>query len=452
MKYRLIIAFNIIFALNCAYSFADEECDQSLKDAKALYNAGKYQEAKDLFVYIQQICSPTYGSANIWIQKCDQALNGGSKPTAPSSSRQPAAPATTLSASKTQVNASEGRLSEFISITSNKSWSISSYPSSWCQVSPSGSGITLTISDNPYSYSRSTKIQITTSDNQKNLTININQAAKPQTTTTSGTSDSSSATLSLSKTYIAASAAGTTEYITVTCNRNWEIQYPSATMYTVTKLSNTSIKVVINRNTGGSRQDFFNIKTTDNSKIVKVSISQGQGGSSSYYNNSSYRSTRSGYAALSDFNSYQGKWEVDWLGIRALIGTGVAAEMSMFAFRYSVLKIEPGIIGIRYDFINDYAGFYYQPDVKFIFPWNKYCAVEFGVGPSINVDLGASDRSYYSWHGHTYRTGGKKYPKAWFTTEFSILYHWSEVCSSDFFLRYDGMFTVGVSFNISTGF
>jgi hypothetical protein len=39
---------------------ADDECDQSLKDAKDLYNDGKYKEAKELFVYVQQICKPTY--------------------------------------------------------------------------------------------------------------------------------------------------------------------------------------------------------------------------------------------------------------------------------------------------------------------------------------------------------------------------------------------------------
>lgn len=401
---------------------ADDECDQSLKDAKALYNAGKYNEAKELFVYVQKICGSTYGSANTWVQKCDQAMNGGSK----QNSQQSSAYATTLSANKTQVSFLEGGGSDVISISSNKGWKVANLPDSWCQYTVNSSGITITASANPNSSYRSTSILVKTNDGKKNITINISQDAKPQTTTSV-----SSTSLSISKSYISASAAGATEYITVTSNSSWDIQYPSSSMYSVTKVSNTSVKVVINRNSGGSRNDFFNIKTTDGSKSVKVNISQsGVGGSrntTTHYSNHTY-------SALTDFNDSHGKWEVDWFGMRAGIGTGIETDFSLFAFRYSVLKIEPVIMGFRYDFIGAYGSFYYQPDIKLVFPWNSDCAVEFGIGPSILVPF-------------TY--GGTS---AWFTTELGILYHWGDLCSSDFFMRYDGIFSIGVSINLSTGF
>lgn len=425
---RFIVIIFILLAFLMPL-FADDECDQSLKDAKTLYNAGKYAEAKELFVYVQQICSPTYGSANTWVQKCNQAMNGGLKQNSQKSSTS----ASTLSANKTQVSFLEGGGSDVISISSNKNWRVTTIPDTWCQYSVNSSGITLTASANPATSPRSTYILITTIDGKKNITINISQEAKQKTTST-GSSNSSAATLSLGKTYITASAAGATEYITVTCDRNWEVQYPSASMYSVTKVSNTSIRVVINRNSGGSRQDFFNIKTIDGSKTVKVNLSQsGAKGSSTYKNTTNHYSNHN-YSALSDFNDSHGKCEVDWFGMRAGIGTGIETDFSLFAFRYSILKIEPVIMGFKYDFIEGYGSFYYQPDIKLVFPWNSDCAVEFGIGPSIQVPF-ANEKT-----------------AVWFTTELGILYHWGDLCSSDFFMRYDGVFSVGVSINLSTGF
>lgn len=404
---------------------ADDECDQSLKDAKALYNASKYNEAKELFVYVQKICGSNYGSANTWVQKCEQALNGGLKQNSKQSS---SSAASTLYANKTQLSFLEGGGSDVISISSNKNWRVSTDPASWCQYSVNSSNITLTVSANPNTSYRSTSMQIITNDGKKNVTIYINQDAKPQSTSSS---NYSSASLSLSRSYISVSANGATEYITVTSDRNWEIQYPSSSIYSVTKVSNTSVKVVINRNSGGSRNDFFNIKTTDGSKSVKVNISQsGTSGS----RNTTTRYSRPTYSALSDFNDSYGKFEVDWFGMRVGIGTGIETDFSLFAFRYSVLKVEPVIMGLRYDFIGSYGSFYYQPDIKLVFPWNSDCAVEFGIGPSIQVPF---------THGGT---------SAWFTTELGILYHWGDLCSSDFFMRYDGIFSIGVSINLSTGF
>ena len=434
MRKRIIILTCLTLLIQVG-ALADEECDQSLKDAKELYNAGKYKEAKELFVYVQQICSPTYGSANTWVQKCNEAMNGGPKP-ASSSKTQQSSSTTTLSANKTHVLFLEGGGSDNISITSNKSWKITGTPASWCQASVNNSSISLSATANSEKYSRSTYVQIATIDGKKNLTIYIDQAEKQQNGASSG-SKSSSANLSLSKTSISAPSYGTTEYITVNTNSAWEIEYPSAGMYSVTKSSSNSIRVVVNKNTSSSsRSDFFNIKTADGSEKVKVSISQNGNYSSGSSSSSSYssRSSYSGYTALSDFNDSYGKWEVDWIGIRMGLGTGLGNDYSLLAFRYSVLKVEPIVLGLKYDFIGGYGSFYYQPDVKLVFPWCSDWAAEFGIGPSVQVDL---------QRGRT---------NAWFTMELGILYHWGDICSSDFFMRYDGIFSIGASINFSTGF
>ncbi|MBQ8938920.1 MAG: BACON domain-containing protein [Paludibacteraceae bacterium] len=423
---RFIVNIFVLFAFAMPL-LADEECDQSLKEAKALYNAGKYAEAKGLFVYVQQICSPTYGSANTWVQKCNEAMNGGSKSASSSKAKQSSS-TTTLSASKTHVTFLEGGGSDNISITSNKSWKITGTPASWCQVSANSSGIALSTTANPDKYSRSTYIQIATADGKKNLTIYIDQAEKQQT-------EASSAHLSLSKNSISAPSNGTTVYITINATTAWEIEYPSTGMYSVTKSSSNSIRVVVNKNTSSSsRSDFFNIKTADGSEKVMVSISQSGNYSSSSKSSYGSHSSYSGYTALSDFNDAHGKWEVDWFGARFGLGTGIENDYSLFAFRYSVLKVEPVVLGLKYDFINNYGSFYYQPDIKLVFPWSSDWAAEFGIGPSVQVDLK---------YGQT---------AAWFTMELGVLYHWGNVCSSDFFMRYDGIFSIGASINFSTGF
>ena len=95
---------------------------------------------------------------------------------------------------------------------------------------------------------------------------------------TSGSINNSSPTnqyLSLDKTTITAPAVGVTEYITVSSNQTWEIDYPQGDMYIASKSGSNQIKVVILKNTSNSdRTNFFNIKLKDGSKRVKVSLSQ----------------------------------------------------------------------------------------------------------------------------------------------------------------------------------
>lgn len=450
-------------------AFADEDCDQALSEAMGLYKSAKYQEAKELFVYVQKTCGTTYGSANTWVQKCNQAIadahNAGtssrsqqhssssssksSSSSSKSSSSSNSSNSSTqsrpqssssysaayLTLSKTTITVSEYSANEYITVESNRDWEIQFAKGSWYSATRNGNTIKVIINQNTGD-KRQDFFNVNTTDGSKSIKVNISQA---QATKQNSSSASSSAYLSLSKMSISASAAGTTEYITVTSNRKWEIQHPTGAMYSVSRYSDNMVKVVISKNTSGtSRSDYFNIRTTDGSKTVKVSLSQGSNSSSSSnyssssYNRSSYNRTRyrsnSGYAALADFNATNGKWEIDWVSARMGIGTGMEMEVSAFAFRFSVLKIEPIVLGYRYDFIRSNDSFYYQPDVKLVFPWDSDHAVEFGIGPSIS---GAG---------------------AWFTTELGILCHWSHWCSSDFFMRYDGMFTVGATFNFCTGF
>jgi len=242
--------------------FADD-CSDALSEAKSLYNSGNYAKAKSLFEYVKSECGSSYGDATNWIAKCDDALT----------------PKLSLSRSSVSVGASSGSTS--ITVTSNRTWELRNTSSNMFSVSKSGNTITIQYYSNSSTSSRSDYFDVATTDGSKSVRVNFYQSGK-----------TTSPSLNVSKTSISAGASGTTEYITVTCNTTWEVQYPSGGMYDVTRSGNTlTVKVKANSSTE-SRSDFFNVKTTDGTKVQKITLSQGGKNS---YNSSSNSSTPTQY-------------------------------------------------------------------------------------------------------------------------------------------------------------
>lgn len=83
-----------------------------------------------------------------------------------------------------------------------------------------------------------------------------------------------SLTLSVSKSQISCSASGTTQYVTVTSNTTWEVQYPSSSMYSVTRNGNTLTVMIYSTTSTETRTDFFNVKTTDGKIVKKITLNQ----------------------------------------------------------------------------------------------------------------------------------------------------------------------------------
>lgn len=81
-------------------------------------------------------------------------------------------------------------------------------------------------------------------------------------------------TLSVSKSQISCSASGTTHYVTVTSNTTWEVQYPSSSMYSVTRNGNTLTVTIYSTTSTETRTDFFNVKTTDGRLVEKITLKQ----------------------------------------------------------------------------------------------------------------------------------------------------------------------------------
>lgn len=243
---KKILYLIIVLLFSSQYIILADDCSDALSEAKSLYNSGNYAKAKSLFEYVKSECGSSYGDATNWIAKCDDALT----------------PNLSLSRTSISVGASSGSTS--ITVTSNRTWELRNTSSSIFSVSKSGNTITIQYYSNSSTNSRNDYFDVVTTDGSKSVRVNFYQGGK-----------SASPSLSVSKTSISASANGITEYITVTCNTTWEVQYPSGTMYSVTRSGNTlTVKINANSSTE-SRSDYFNVRTTDGSKVQKIQLTQG---------------------------------------------------------------------------------------------------------------------------------------------------------------------------------
>lgn len=253
MKHNWLIVFCGILLLPYVSLHADDDCDATLREAKTAYNAGDYVKAKKYYDYVVEACSGSYGNASSWSQKCQEALSPK------------------LSVSRTSISVSAYSGTTSISVTSNRSWKLTNTSSSLYTVSRNGDNISISYSANPNTTSRSDYFDVVTTDGSKSVRVYISQEGKANTTPY----------LTVNRTSISASASGATEFITVSSNTTWEIQYPSGTMYSVTRSGNT-LTVKINANTSSeNRNDYFNVKTTDGNKVQKISLSQSGKSSSS---------------------------------------------------------------------------------------------------------------------------------------------------------------------------
>lgn len=256
---RLILLGCLIYACSF-FVYADDECALTLQEAKSNYNAGNYQKAKGLYNYIVSECGESYGNAAAMLRQCEEMLT----------------PKLSVSRSNISVGASSG--STVLSVTSNRHWELRNTDSNMFSVYKNGNEITINYYANPSSSSRSDYFDVVTVDGSKSVRITISQSAA-----------SIASTLSVSPTSISCSASATTKYITVNCNTNWEIQYPTgtSTMYRATPRSGNMVEVEIYANSAtNSRMDYFYIKTVDGSKTQKISLNQSGNTSNSRNNNS----------------------------------------------------------------------------------------------------------------------------------------------------------------------
>jgi len=238
--------------------------------------------------------------------------------------------------------------------------------------------------------------------------------------------------LSVSTTSISAIAAGKTEYIDVTCGKEWEIQYASGSMYSASRVGDRVKVKILPNNTYSSRSDYFYIRTKDESESFKITLSQlpaAQPTSSSSTTSSSYTSSTPVYMSAYDrYCADQGSFEVTWFGTNFSIGTGFEYSISALRLRWGWIQLNPIELSIGVDFLEMMGTsliYSYQPSLNFVIPASENEAVYIGAGPVVGNYM-------------------------WFKAEAGYRFHWGENASSDIFFRYDGTVTIGVSIQCSS--
>jgi len=353
-----------------------------------------------------------------------------------------------LSLNKSAISCSADGKTEDITVTCRDKWSIEHGNSEMFTTTKNGNSITVKIHPNTSTEVRSDYFNVVCDD--VIIRVSLSQMGKFVRT------------LSVNKNSIACSSTGTTEYITVNSNSEWELVFPQGDMYSVTRTDNT-LKVVISPNNSEiKRSDFFHIQLKDEDKTIKVTLQQAGkpapatsttstslSAGTSTVNSSRSHSHRSSYreSAYRRYTNNVGRFETTWWGFSA--GGGTAGEISSYLFRFRLgpIELRPLEVSVRHYYMNylmDYAdidfGIMYEPALEFYIPASKKTAVFFGGGPLVNII--DSDINLFTL-----------LPNTPFHVELGIHCHYGRWTSSDIYIKYGGQmsFTVGFSLQWSTG-
>ena len=435
-----------LFLLGCLictcsfFVYADGECEKALREAKDYYNAGNYQKAKESYDYVVKVCGSDYRNAAAMSKNCQEMLTQqSSKSVRENIPKSAASIASTLSVTPTTISCSASGKTEYIAVNCNTNWEIQYPTGTMYRATRSGNMVKVEIYPNSATSSRTAYFNIKTADGSRVQKISLSQQGKTANNNSSNVRNSNSAPyLTLSQTSINAGAAGTTQTIGVASNQSWKIDYPTGNMYSVTRNGNNIIVKINPNNTSVIRNDFFQVSTLDGSTNVKVYLYQAAATSSS--SRTSYSASRSN-SSYGQYSAYQspyrryiqknGVFEITWFGMRTGFGTGAALSMSLFTMRLGPIQFSPFETTATYNILSSGGDMdiFYQPTIAALIPLGANNAIYAGIGPSyalINSDI-------------------------WFKAEAGWRLHYGHCTSSDFFLRYDGTFCVGVSIQWSTG-
>ena len=303
-------------------------------------------------------------------------------------------------------------------------------------------------------------------------------SAQPTSTQTrAATSQTASTTsnLSVSQDVVYAPADGAELLIVVTSAGDWSYVAPNSNMFIIDRHEEYLTIKVNKNNSTESRTDYFYVKTSDGASRVKITVNQSgnkqtrsaltttssyssTSRSSSYYDDYSYQTTPTRSASTSsvstkstqkssndvEMSTYQqycanyGKFDMDWIGIGASLGTNIGMTNFNLSLNAYVLRMRlgwfqlcPADFTYGMDFV--YGGtekeyiFMYTPSANIVIPVMDTAALYFGAGPTIDI-FGERD--------------------IWFKAEAGIRAHWNKYWVSDFYLRYDGMVSVGLTIGL----
>ena len=440
MKKSLLLLLLSILCIGT--TFADSKsCKIAYEKALELFHSGQYYDAKIVFTSISDECGKNYRNVDVMLQLCNYKLRE-------------------LDVvlyiddidtdSERQLKADEGAIR--FDVTCYGAYQVLEIPD-WCEmlevnreyfaigyqpndadtirtsnivVEGGGQTIVITLMQNP-----TPKVEEFVE--RDTIVIAIEPDTMPDTNIVASENvlEPTIEPLNVSTTSINAIASGKTEYIDVTCGKEWEVQYDSGSMYTASRVGNRVKVKILPNNTYSSRSDYFYIRTKDESESFKITLSQ-LAASQSYTTSStvsSYNTSATMY--MSAYNRYcanQGSFEVTWFGTNFSMGTGFEYSISALRLRWGWFQLNPLELSVGFDFLEMKGTSFiysYQPSFNVVVPTSENKAVYIGAGPVVG--------SYI-----------------WFKAETGYRLHWGENVSSDFFIRYDGTVTIGVSIQCST--
>lgn len=433
-------------------SYADSKsCKKAFDDALSYFHSGQYYDAQLLFIAISDECGKNYKNVDAMLQLCNHKLKEIDVILYIDNNDADMA---------RNIKSTEGNIT--FEVTCYGDYDVVEIPY-WCElVDKSRNSFEIAYGTNNEDSIRSGNIVV----NGGGQTINIQLTQEPLPTLEEDSVEVDSvlievidtvpvmdttvvelssepeveeeelAPLTVSHTAISATEAGTTEYIDVICGKEWEVQYPSGTMYSATKMNNrVKVKIFAN-STYSSRNDYFYIRTKDTAESFKITLSQSAAqmpatSAVPAATSSSYVSTSSSTRYMSAYDKYcaeQGMFEVTWFGTNFSIGTGFEYAISALRLRWGFVQLNPIDLTIGVDFLelmNTSFMYSYQPSLNFVIPASENEAVYIGAGPVIGNYI-------------------------WFKAEAGYRFHWGKNASSDVFVRYDGAITVGVSIQCSS--
>lgn len=324
----------MLFSTAIPALYADGICDDAISEGKQKYNAGDYQKAKELFEFAQSRCGSTYGDAQSWLDKCNEALTP-----------------TTLSVSSASLSFDANGGNQTITVTCNREWSLANTSSDMFTVTRYGNQLTISCITNNSTNSRNGYFDIKSNDGKKSQHISISQLGrqtssqnnnKNSTQTTSSSSNSRSSSnsgttntttnstndpyspisLILSETSIICGPEGVQgKEIKVYCNRDWSFNKGDENgNYYAYKTDNNQTLVVTVAENKTDRYVYGSIKVYCGAKEATISISQApktsgrnrdSNGSSYSQNNSSSNTSRNNHVYSQKEYRNSGKFGYD---------------------------------------------------------------------------------------------------------------------------------------------
>lgn len=362
----------------------------------------------------------------------------------------------TIDADKTNISADATGKTEKIVVTSNTSWDFTLPDGDMSSVTRNGNTLTVTISPNPTKRSRSSYFYIKTSDRSKSITINLSQKENQ--------ASASIKSIKLDHNVYSNRQKGMTIHVDLTAYEAYQrkvkvctyfyhengnaIKGTNGNGYTTTDGTATIQRTETAPYTYTTWQDFalfmpyqyLNLHSQKKEIVTgKVGIYDETTGMWLTNKNKEfqfvYSNTNKGPKTrkLTTYDKYcqhTGTYEITWFGQRFGGGTHAYAATRLFSFRLGPIQFNPLDVAVTHNFKDYKLNVYYTPSIDFLVPMAKKAAWYFGGGPT--------------WNPVT--------KDIWFNTSTGIRLNLGKSSSYDIFVRYDGDFSAGLSFQWSTYF